>query len=96
MKKATHELADKLMGVIKPVLAEETNYVTILDAMTLIMAKIIYATPAQGTERDLTDASYEMIKVAVKGLMESDAELAKGITNFAQFAKQDEEKEAKD
>lgn len=94
MKKATHDLADKLMEAIKPVLQEETNYVTILDAMTLIIAKVICATPAQGMERDLTDASHEMIKVAVKGMLEADKEFSDGIASFSQFTKQNEEEKA--
>jgi hypothetical protein len=93
MKKATHDLSNELMNAIKPVLEKETNYVTILDSMCLVLAKIIHATPAKGTERDLTNASHEMVKVAVKGLMEADLELSKGIASFAEFAKQDEAQE---
>ena len=94
MRKVVHDLAGKITEAILPITLNHKNYVDILDAMCVVMAKTITSSPGAGSEEKLVELVYVITKKAVTDMKaideEGDVPLEHSIANFSKFAKPDE------
>lgn len=97
MLSKTHKLTELITHTLGPIFREHSDYPTILQAMSLVMARVAQATPDIGQEIECLDTSYCIAKDALVKFIELEeqikageaakkAKLESGINGFDQFA----------
>ena len=97
MKAKTHKLVEQILAAIGPVFKQHPEYDTILEAMSLVMARVIQATPEKGNEHLIAEDSSIMVSNALREFLKLEqayeaeqaakkAKLDEGIGNFSRFA----------
>jgi uncharacterized membrane protein len=97
MKAKTHKLTETITNALGPIFHENPDYDTILQAMSLVMARVIQATPDKGREHLILEDASIMISDALREFLklesehekqqaEKKAKLDEGIERFNQFA----------
>lgn len=97
----THTLTETITKTLGPVFYANPDYQTILDAMTLVMARVIQSTPNKGKEQAILNHVKENLTVALKQYIEIEERqnqtqkevVAEGVDGFAGFAKPSEAEE---
>ncbi len=93
MKSKIKNLTDDLISAIAPVLAKYKDYDCIFEAMCLLMARTIQATPDRGSEMKLLWKSHNHIEHNLKAFLEiekqykeSREKLDEGVNGFSRFS----------
>ena len=66
MKAKIKNLTDEILGALAPVFKKHQDYDDIFNAMSLVMARVIQATPDKGTERRLREQSTMLVGDALQ------------------------------
>jgi hypothetical protein len=101
MKAKIKNLTDEILGALAPVFKKYQDYDDIFNAMTLIMARVIQATPDKGNELLIMEDAYSAIKHALGEFLKLEkayeAEqaakaqvVAEGIDKFAEFGRSEQ------
>jgi len=97
MKAKTHKLVEQILAAIGPVFKQHPEYDAILEAMSLVMARVIQATPEKGNEHLIAEDSSIMVSNALREFLKLEqayeaeqaakkAKLDEGINGFDRFA----------
>jgi hypothetical protein len=97
MKAKTHKLVELILAAIGPVFKKHDDYDTIFEAMNLVMARVIQATPDKGKEFELLLESNAMVEHALEQYLKLEetyaaeqeakkAKLKQGVAAFDRFA----------
>jgi len=98
MKAKVHKLAETITASLGPIFRENPNYETILQAMSLVMARVIQASPDRGDELLVMEDAYNEIKHALNQFLAIEREkeakakvVVEGIDGFSGLARAEEQ-----
>ncbi len=90
MKSNIHHIVEQVTQALGPIFHANPDYEDIRVAMAMVMARVIQATPHQGLEIQVRDATFNDIHYTLNQLLELEAagkaKLDAGIAKFADFA----------
>jgi hypothetical protein len=97
MKAKTHKLVEQILASLAPIFKAHPDYSTILEAMSLVMARVIQATPDKGNEHLVFEDARFLIQDALEKFVQLEKEyeaqqqakkkiVESGINGFDKFA----------
>jgi hypothetical protein len=75
MQNKIHSLTETITKALGPIFRENPEYNTILNAMCLVMARVVQATPDKGQELATLDGAVGLIKHALNEYIALEAKL---------------------
>ena len=99
MKSATHKLTEQILAVLGPIFRDNPHYETILQSMSLVMARVVQSTPDKSKEFAVLDAAHEHMSHALNEYLKIEADLeskrearakvvSRGLDAFSEFARE--------
>lgn len=99
MKSKTHALTEQILADLGPIFRDNPHYETILQAMSLVMARVVQSTPDKGKEFGVLDAAHEYMSHALNEYLKIEADLeskreardkvvSRGLDAFAEFGRE--------
>lgn len=90
MTMKTNQLADLITQAIGPIFQKHPTYSVIIDAMCIVMARVIQSTPEPGSEYDISDYTTGQIRLALDNFLEIERSQVtpamQAVDGFADFA----------